>query len=482
MKRKLLSLLLVGAMSATMFAGCGNGGTDTNAPADDASNTADGAAANSEAPVEDVSSDSEVPEDDASGEPQTLKVAAFEGGYGADMWSEVATAFEDSHPGVTVELTVDKQLEDVISPSMRAGDYPDVVHLATGRDAALTETLTKEKALLPLTDVLDMTVPGESVTVKDKIIPGFVDTLGTNPYGDGVTYYAPMFYSPCGLFYNAGLFTEKGWTVPTTWDEMWELGDKAKEEGIALFTYPTTGYFDAFTYALLSSAGGSDFYNSCMTYEDGIWESENATKVFELIGKLAGYTEGTTVANANNENFTKNQQLILDNKAIFCPNGTWLPGEMAEAPRADGFEWGFMAVPAVNAGEKVNAGESGASFTFFEQMWIPAAAKNQDLAKEFVAYMYSDEAAAIFAKAGAVQPIEGMSDTLEGDNKLFYSIYDNGATAVMGGFASTTPVEGVSMADTLFDTVNSIVSGDKTVADWQAAVEAASDQLRDAME
>ncbi len=463
-------------MSATMFAGCGNGGTDTNAPADDASNTADGAAANSEAPVEDVSSDSEVPEDDASGEPQTLKVAAFEGGYGADMWSEVATAFEDSHPGVTVELTVDKQLEDVISPSMRAGDYPDVVHLATGRDAALTETLTKEKALLPLTDVLDMTVPGESVTVKDKIIPGFVDTLGTNPYGDGVTYYAPMFYSPCGLFYNAGLFTEKGWTVPTTWDEMWELGDKAKEEGIALFTYPTTGYFDAFTYALLSSAGGSDFYNSCMTYEDGIWESENATKVFELIGKLAGYTEGTTVANANNENFTKNQQLILDNKAIFCPNGTWLPGEMAEAPRADGFEWGFMAVPAVNAGE------SGASFTFFEQMWIPAEAANPDLAKEFVAYMYSDEAAAIFAKAGAVQPIEGMSDTLEGDNKLFYSIYDNGATAVMGGFASTTPVEGVSMADTLFDTVNSIVSGDKTVADWQAAVEAASDQLRDAME
>ena len=476
MKRKLLSLLLVGAMSATMFAGCGNGGTDTNAPADDASNTADGAAANSEAPVEDVSSDSEVPEDDASGEPQTLKVAAFEGGYGADMWSEVATAFEDSHPGVTVELTVDKQLEDVISPSMRAGDYPDVVHLATGRDAALTETLTKEKALLPLTDVLDMTVPGESVTVKDKIIPGFVDTLGTNPYGDGVTYYAPMFYSPCGLFYNAGLFTEKGWTVPTTWDEMWELGDKAKEEGIALFTYPTTGYFDAFTYALLSSAGGSDFYNSCMTYEDGIWESENATKVFELIGKLAGYTEGTTVANANNENFTKNQQLILDNKAIFCPNGTWLPGEMAEAPRADGFEWGFMAVPAVNAGEK------GSSFTFFEQMWIPAQAANQDMAKEFVAYMYSDEAAKIFAESNAIQPIVGISDTLEGDNKLFYSIYDNGATAVMGGFAATNPVEGVSMKDTLFETVNSIVSGDKTVAEWQAAVEEVSDQLRGAME
>ena len=55
-------------------------------------------------------------------------------------------------------------------------------------------------------------------------------------------------------------------------------------------------------------------------------------------------------------------------------------------------------------------------------------------------------------------------------------------SAVMGGFAATAPVEGVSMADTLFGTVNSIVSGDKTVEEWQAAVEAASDQLRDAME
>ena len=468
MKKKVISTLLATAMVASLLAGCGGSGNtpaQDSAPADTAADSsASEAEPAEEAPAEESSEAAPVEE-------QTLKVAAFEGGYGADMWSEVVAAFEASHPGVTVELTIDKKIEDVISPAMKAGDYPDVVHLATGREAALTETLTKEKALLPLTDVLEMTVPGESVKVKDKIIPGFLDTLATNPYGDGVTYYAPMFYSPCGLFYNAGLFKEKGWDVPTTWEEMWALGDTAAAEGIALFTYPTTGYFDAFTYATLSSAGGSDFFNSCMTYEDGIWESENATKVFELIAKLGEYTEGTTVANANNDNFTKNQQLILDNKAIFCPNGTWLPGEMA-----DGFEWGFMAIPAVNEGG------AGCSFCWFEQMWIPAAAQNQDMAKEFVAYMYSDEAAQIFAKSTAIQPITGVSDSLDGDNKMFYSIYDNGATAVMGGFASTAPVEGVNMLDTLCGTVNSIVSGDKTVAEWQAAVEEASDKLRAAME
>ncbi|BFL47801.1 carbohydrate ABC transporter substrate-binding protein [Lactonifactor longoviformis] len=452
MKRKevtrWLALGLAAVMSTTILAGCGN--TD----------------------------DSSKGGDDAKGDGgQVLKVAAFEGGYGAELWSEVAKAFEETHEGVTVELQVDKKIEDKITPAMKSGDYPDVIHCATGRDAGLTETITKEKGLTCLDDVLDMTVPGEEVTVREKILPGFLDTLGTMPYNDGKTYYAPMFYSPCGLFYNAGLLKEKGWEVPKTWDEMWELGDKAKAEGISLFTYPHAGYFDAFIYATLESSGGAEFYNECMTYKDGIWESPEATAVFETIGKLAQYVEPTTLGNANEESFTKNQQLILDNKAIFCPNGTWLPGEMADAPRAEGFEWGFTAVPAVSDSQKPS------SFTFFEQMWIPAEGKNQDLAKEWIAFMYSDKAADIFAKSNAIQPIVGISEKLTGDNKMFYSVYDNDAAVpVMGGFASTNPVEGVSMNDTLFRAVDSIVSGDKTVADWQKSVEEASDKLREAME
>lgn len=450
MKKKLVTRLvacgLITAMTASLAVGCGG--------SDDAKSDEGG------------SSDGD----------KVLKVAAFEGGYGADLWTEVAEAFEASHEGVKVELKVDKKIEDQITPAMKSGDYPDVIHCATGRDAGLTETITKEKGLTCLDDVLDMTVPGEDVTVKEKVLPGFLDTLGTMPYNDGKTYYAPMFYSPCGLFYNSALLEEKGWEVPTTWDEMWALGDKAKAEGIYLFTYPHAGYFDAFIYALLESSGGPEFYNKAMTYEDGIWESEEATAVFELIGKLAEYVEPTTLGNANEENFTKNQQLILDNKAIFIPNGTWLPGEMADAPRADGFEWGFTAIPAVAADQKPS------SFTFFEQMWIPAEGKNQDLAKEWVAYMYSDEAVKIFAKSNAAQPVEGVAAELSEENQLFYSVYDNdAAVAVMGGFASTDPVEGVSMNDTLFRAVDSIVSGDKTVEEWQLAVEEASDKLRDAM-
>lgn len=447
-KKKLISLLLVASMAFGLSA-CGSSGDKGG---DDA---------------------------DKGGleENKVLKVSAVETAYGQDMWKAVCAAFEASHEGVTVELTIDKKLEDIITPQMKSGDYPDVILRAVGAESGLTETFIKDKNLVEMTDVLDMTVPGEDVAVKDKILPGFVENSITNPYGDGKTYLMPMFYGPCGLFYNAGIFEEKGWEVPETWEEMWELGDKAKEEGIALFTYPTSGYFDAFLYALLHETMGADDFQKALKYEEGIWDTDGAKEAFDIVAKLASYTEQTTPANANDNDFRKNQQLVLDNKALFMPNGNWVIGEMADAPRADGFEWGFTALPAAEAG-----GER-ASYTFFEQIWMPAEAENQELGKEFIAYMYSDEAASIFAeKGGAVQPIVGMSDKLDGDAKLYYSIYDTGAVAVMDAFATTEPVEGITTRTTFFDPINSLVTGDKTEQEWIDRIKTDSDKLRAALQ
>lgn len=407
---------------------------------------------------------------------KTLKVAAVETAYGKAMWEKVCDAFEAANEGVTVELTIDKNLEDVIDPAMKAGDYPDVIMRAVGAESGMTETFIRDNNLTELTDVLDMTVPGEEVTVGEKILPGFTENTIVNPYGDGKTYLMPMFYGPCGLFYNAGLFEEKGWEVPETWDEMWELGDKAQAEGIALFTYPTTGYFDAFFYALLHEAMGEENFTKALKYEEGIWDTPEAQQVFDIIAKLASYTEKTTPANANDNDFQKNQQMILDNKALFMPNGNWVIGEMAEAPRAEGFEWGFTALPALEEG-----GER-ASYSFFEQVWMPKEAKNQDLGKQFIAYLYSDEAAEIFAtEGGAVQPIAGMTDKLSGDAVTYYGIYDTGAVAVLDAFSTTDPVEGLTTRGAFFDSVNSLVSGDKTEDQWIAEFKEASDAFRGAL-
>ena len=459
--KKTLSLLLASALSLSLLAGCG--GAPQTPPAQ--SNPPAGGSSTSQG-------DASTPETPKG----PIKVAALASAYEEahpGMWQEVCDAFT-AETGIEVELIVDKALEDVIGPSMQGGDFPDVIHLATGRDKKLTEQFIKDKNIADITDVLSMTVPGESAKVSDKIVPGFTDTSITNPYGDGKTYLAPMFYSPCGLFYNAGLFEEKGWTVPATWDEMWALADKAKAEdpNMYLFTYPTTGYFDAFLYALMYSVGGADFFNKATTYAEGIWDTPEAQQCFDIIAKLASYTNPVTPAQANDQDFTQNQQLVLDNKALFMPNGTWIVGEMAEAPRADGFQWGMCALPGGGAG-------TSASYCWLEQAWVPAQAPNLDAAKMFVAFLYSDKAAEIFAKGGAAQPITGITDGMEGDNKIFYSIYDNGASAVMGGFAAYASVPGLgSVREVFFDPFNSLVNGSLTADQWVADIKAASDQMR----
>lgn len=403
-------------------------------------------------------------------ETTVLKVSGLDGGYGSEGWAAVATAFEEE-TGIKVELNLEKNIAETLRPVLTSGkDVPDVIYLSVGAEGKLTDTMISEQQVLDITDLLGMTIPGESGTVSDKIIPGFTDSLTSSPYQDGKLYLAPINYSPCGLFYNAALFEEKGWTLPTTWEEMWALGDAAKAEGIALFTYPTTGYFDAFFSALLNETAGPEVYSKLMTYDTASWELPEVKEAFEIVGKLASYTEENTVANANADGFTKNQQLILDNKAIFVTNGTWLPGEMADAPRAEGFKWGFMALPALDASS------DRFSTTFVEQVYIPSAATNVDAAKQFIAFIYSDKATELFYNnGGAVIPTVNASSLIKDtdDNKLYYSIYDTGAKANAVGFAAVEPVEGVDLTSAsgiLYGTVNSVVTGDKSVDDWYNAV------------
>lgn len=439
--KKILSTALVLSLAAGMLTGCGGGKSDDT---------------------------------------NTLKISGLNGGYGTKGWEAVVKAFEKKE-GVKVELNLEKNIAETLRPVITSGkDVPDLIYLSVGSEGGLVDTMISDKAIAEISDVLDMKVYGEDVKVKDKIIPGFTNSFATKSYGDGKLYLAPFTYDPCGLFYNAGLFEQKGWTVPTTWDEMWELGEKAKAEGIALFTYPTTGYFDAFFSALLNETVGADAYTKLMEYDTKTWQSAETKKAFEIVGKLAQYTEANTVANANKDNFTKNQQLILDNKALFCPNGTWLPDEMSEAPRAEGFKWGFMALPKVSA-----EGDSYSS-TFSEQVYIPSKAKNADLAKKFITFMYSDEAAKLFAEeSGCVLPTTTASSYLpekvkdkdgnEIDNQktLFYQIYDNGAKSCTVGFKSVDAIEGVDLTSAegiLYGTVNSVVTGDKTVDEWYNAV------------
>ena len=96
MVKKLISVSLVSVMAVSMLAACGGG----------SSNSDEGGAS-------------------SEGDSNVLKVAAFEGGNGAEIWEKITAAFEEE-TGCEVELTLSSELDQVLTKDIQNGDVPDI--------------------------------------------------------------------------------------------------------------------------------------------------------------------------------------------------------------------------------------------------------------------------------------------------------------------------------------------------------------------
>lgn len=445
MKRnKLVALIMAVVLAATLLAGCG---TQSAAPSG--------------------SSGSSAP----AGETQELNIAVFEGGYGSEYWIQVAKLFEESHPGVTVNVTANPKIGDIIRPNILAGNPPDFVYLSSVDSTGVTNAMIKDHALADVSDVAEK--------VKDTILPGFIENKNCQPYGDGKTYLMPMYYSTLGLWYNKTYFEENSLEVPTTWDEFFALGDKVKEiDGRALFTYqgiyPT--YLESLVNPALAAGIGMDGIDKMINYEEGSYDNDAVRAVLNNIAKIGtdGYLMEGTVA----LDHTQAQSEWLMGKALFHPNGSWVEGEMKDAPREEGFKYGFCSAPALNADDDKYVN------TQVEEMWIPAAAKNVELAKEFMAFQYSEEALKLNAElAHGVPPVKGTADYLNGQVSdavlASYELFDEGYLPIIGTAFGVVSGTEISPRDEFYNQVGDVMSGKLTVDQWIEHMEDVCDQVRD---
>ncbi|WP_416326423.1 carbohydrate ABC transporter substrate-binding protein [[Eubacterium] hominis] len=423
--KKLLKVGCSALVLATLVAGCGSKGGDDGKK--------------------------EVPTN-ADGK-RILKFDAFSGGNGEEVWKDMKEAFEKANSDVVVELRFEQDLPAVLNKENASGTYSDVVYYNLGQATAFTETQLNSGEVLDISDVMK--------EVSGNLDTQYVDAVAQY-FGDGKSYVAPIMYTPAGLYYNTELIGEgKKYAMPTTWDDMFALGDKAKENGTTLFTYPVKGYFDMTIMGMLYQAGNEEYFTNALKYAEGTWDSENGKKITDTIAKLVdkknGYLYADTVANANvDKGFTKNQQAMIDGKALFMPNGSWIVNEMKETTPKD-FHWGVMPLPAFEKdGQRVVS-------TFTEQVWVPAKAANPDDAKAFIKFLYSEEGAKIFAKYNVVSPVKGSQDLIEDQQlKDLFSVYkDETVKPVIGNYAAydATKLPDLDFKKTMYGPIDDIASG-----------------------
>jgi raffinose/stachyose/melibiose transport system substrate-binding protein len=137
-----------------------------------------------------------------------------------DVWEEVATEFEEAHPGVTVEQTgyQNEELQRTLIPNaLAAGDPPDLFQVWPGGEL---RDQVENGYLMPLDDEIADTIESVGATV--------------NPWQvDGKTYGVPFTFGIEGFWYNTDLFEQAGIDAPpATFDELIDAVAKLKDAGI----------------------------------------------------------------------------------------------------------------------------------------------------------------------------------------------------------------------------------------------------------
>lgn len=438
-------LLIVMAMLLLGLAACSEGGsTNSDGEKDGASNGKDG----------------------EKTESQVLEVAVFQGGYGDAYWKELAAKFEAENPGTTINITANPDIGEMIRPKIIAGTPPDLVYLNQTDPSGVTQGLIKEEGFLELTDLFEGDALDEAVPLKDKILPGILESVYMSPYGDGKIYMAPYNYNVMGLWYNKTLFDAEGIEIPKTWDEFFALSDVAKEHDRALFTYQGTvpGYLEEILIPAVYSLGGEEAMNQMLNYDPEFWKTDIALDALGILETVAltenGLMNGTVALD-----HTQSQTSFMQGDALFIPNGNWFEGEMEEAPREDGFEFGFLGVPTFDEKDPLLA------LTSVEQMYIPKAAENPDLAKEFLKFMYTEESIKLngeFAKASLA--VIGASDLVEEYlTESSYNVFkavESGMYAMSGNFAPIPTGVNVEPREVLFDQAASVMNKEMTKEEW----------------
>ena len=419
----------------------------------------------------------------AEGEEQELNIAIFQGGYGDEYWNQMVESFEASHEGVKVNMTISPTIGDIIRPQIVAGNSPDFICLNDGGEDGVILSLIKEHALLNLNDVFDGENYAGTGTLRDDITDGILESTKCSPYGDGDIYLAPFNSGPQGLIYNKTYFEENDLTVPTTWDEFFALGDQVKDiDGRALFTYQGIypGYMEEMLWPAIANECGPEALTKISNYEEGSFNNEGVLKALSNIKKIAedGYLLEGTVG----MNHTESQTEMMLGESLFITNGTWMENEMQDAPREDGFEFAMAPIPTENA-EDVHY-----VFDSCEQFSIPADAKNPELAKEFLRFLYSDESVAAFAEAsGALYATktarEVAKDKLSAAIYNMYGIYEEAnASSLIMSFAAVPADCKINPKDEIFNPITSVMNGEMTVEEWAENVEEAFAQVRADME
>lgn len=313
---------------------------------------------------------------------QTLEVFAAKLGYGASWCEAELNAFKEEdwvkekYPNLNVifEANADRS---AISTRLSAGAGRNTVDLIFSD--SVTPFMGKERAgteySCNLTDtVYNTKVPGEDITVYDKLLDTYKEALVYYNAGESaleekefVSYDFNWASGMRGILYNQELLDSFGYkTAPRTSDELIEMSAKISADkgsynkGYAFMWSGEADYIeDMYNVWWAQYEGYQQIYN----YYNGIFYDgrnyvEKSSKIFEqegrekalnaLIGVMSN-AKGYMYPYGSSVKFKAAQKSFIEGNGVFMSNGDWFAEEMKEDIAKSNYTIRMMRSPVISA-------------------------------------------------------------------------------------------------------------------------------------
>ncbi|XFA98604.1 ABC transporter substrate-binding protein [Candidatus Izemoplasma sp. B36] len=398
-------------------------------------------------------------------EKDILRIGFVEAGYGRDWLVEWANDYQAENPNVEIILEGNPNMTANVGPKIEnSSDLADVYFLL--------ETNWQKWATMGYLEPLDDLYASEvedGVTLEDKLIDEVVDFGLINdhyyslPWNDGVT----------GIVYNAGMFEDKGWEVPETFDELVALTEQIKTEGAGIkpFTWPGqySAYWNFAVYGWWAQIEGIEGMNEFFRFESpDVFLQQGKLKAMQAYETLIG-DQSNSINGVNGLIHTQAQMQFVNGLAAMIPNGIWIEKEM-EAAIPEGFEMKMMQLPTLEGAveTKINNSMLG------DFIIIPKEAANKELAKDFLLFISRDAELIKYTEmTGSPRPfeydptqIEGLSPFVQSclqiwkESTNLYIISKN--PMYFGNLLNTFPKSGPLYGDIYLgdETAQSVIQGD----------------------
>lgn len=395
MRKKILSMLLAGAMTASLVAGCGNEKTAQTGESSNAGNAekTDGVMAETSQADNDGTAET-------SNNPVTLKTVSMFGGTDPNKqaYEEINAAFMEENTYVTIQdnsQTSDEEWKAAVNADFSVGNEPDVIQFFT--DATADSIIATDKLV---------TVDEIRAVYPDYAADTLASALDAAKNSDGVQRAVPTTGYWEGLYCNKDLFDQYELELPTDWASMEKAITTFSENDIIPIACSLNNVPHYWIEFLMLYAAGPDEYTSIPETAPEGWI--NGLEMFKTLREMNAFPKDTdTVDDA----YTG--QLFRDKKAAMQLDGSWYAGNIEDTENT--VVIAFPGVPDQKAEANTIVGGISSGFYITRKAWDDP--DKRDAAVNFVmahtsqagVQKYWEATGAVSQAAVEVTPVEGAT-------------------------------------------------------------------------